>query len=83
MQKTILKIEGMMCGMCEVHISDCVRHSFPVRKVSTSRKSGECVIISDDPLSIDKLKKMMEDTGYTLASIEQMPYEKKPSLFGR
>ena len=25
MTKTIIKVEGMMCGMCEAHVNDAVR----------------------------------------------------------
>ena len=33
MIETILKIDGMACGMCESHVNDTVRRGFPVRKV--------------------------------------------------
>ena len=31
-----LKIDGMMCGMCESHINDAIRNAFSVKKVSAS-----------------------------------------------
>ena len=34
MIETIVKIDGMMCGMCESHISDAIRNAFAVKKVS-------------------------------------------------
>lgn len=37
MQKITLKIDGMMCGMCESHINDVIRRTFPVKKVSSSQ----------------------------------------------
>lgn len=84
MQKTILKIDGMMCGMCEAHINDCIRRSFEVKKVTASHKSGECVIISENPLDPEKLKAAIAETGYTVLSVTQSPYEKKKfSFFGR
>ena len=45
MIKTTLKIDGMMCGMCEAHINDTLRRLFTVKKVSSSHKKGECVIL--------------------------------------
>ena len=30
MVETILKVNGMMCGMCESHINDAVRNAYPV-----------------------------------------------------
>ena len=29
MTKTTLKIDGMMCGMCESHVNDAIRKAFP------------------------------------------------------
>ena len=40
MIKTTLKIDGMMCGMCESHVNDAIRKAFPaVKKVSRIRRS--------------------------------------------
>ena len=34
MIKTTIKIDGMMCGMCESHVSDAIRKAVPsVKKV--------------------------------------------------
>ena len=43
MIQTTLKIDGMMCGMCESHINDAVRKDFPVKKVTASHSKGTCV----------------------------------------
>ena len=40
MYKTTLKIDGMMCGMCESHINDTIRKAVPVKKVSSPRFSA-------------------------------------------
>ena len=45
MIKTTLKIDGMMCGMCESHMNDLIRKNFQVKKVTSSAKDGETVII--------------------------------------
>lgn len=82
MTKTILKIDGMACGMCEAHINDCIRRNFTVKKIKTSHAKGESEVISDSPLDEDKLKKVIADTGYTLVSLKSEPYVKK-GLFGR
>ena len=37
MTQTTLKIDGMMCGMCESHINDAIRKEFPVKKVTATR----------------------------------------------
>ena len=56
MIKTTLKIDGMMCGMCESHVNDCIRSKFNVKKVTSSHSKGETVIISEAPLDSEKLK---------------------------
>ena len=33
MIKTTLKIDGMMCGMCEAHMNDLIRKNFKVKKI--------------------------------------------------
>lgn len=38
MVKTVLKIDGMMCGMCEAHMNDLIRKNFKVKKVTSSRQ---------------------------------------------
>ena len=41
MTKTTLKIDGMMCGMCESHMNDAIRKAFNVKKVTSSHSKGE------------------------------------------
>ena len=55
MVKTTLKIDGMMCGMCESHVNDAIRNAFPVKKVTSSHSKGETVIISVEALSEVKI----------------------------
>ena len=45
MYKTTLKIDGMMCDMCEAHVNDAVRTAFPMTKVSSSRKKGKTIFL--------------------------------------
>ena len=81
MVKTVLKIDGMMCGMCEAHMNDLIRKNFKVKKVTSSAKDGETVIISDAELDIPWAKKQIKDIGYELVDYTSEPYEKK-GLFG-
>ena len=69
MVKTTLKIDGMMCGMCESHVNDAIRNAFPVKKVTSSHSKGETVIISVEALSEDKIREVMQPTGYELKDI--------------
>lgn len=81
MLKTTLKIDGMMCGMCEAHINDAVRRGFKVKKVSSDHFKGETVILSEAPLDREKLNKAMENIGYKVKSCTSEPYERKGLFF--
>ena len=81
MEKILVKIDGMMCGMCEAHINDAIRKTFPVKKVSSSHSKGEAVIVTDTDIDEAKLRQAIDETGYTVLSIQREPYEKK-GLFG-
>lgn len=76
-----VKIEGMACGMCESHINDAVRRAFPVKKVTSSHKKGETVILTETDISEGQLRAAIEPTGYRVLGVESRPYEKK-GLFG-
>ena len=83
MIKHTVKIDGMMCGMCEAHINDTIRKAFPeAKKVSASRKNGEAVFLTECEINPDTLKAAIEETGYAFVSYESAPY-KKHSLFGK
>ena len=77
MIKTTLKIDGMMCGMCEAHMNDAIRAAFRVKKVTSSHAKGETVIISEDAPDETKLRETVAATGYTLCGIASEPHEKK------
>ncbi|MBQ9360196.1 MAG: heavy-metal-associated domain-containing protein [Lachnospiraceae bacterium] len=81
MVKTTLKIDGMMCGMCETHINEALRKSVTAKKVKSSHKKGETVIISEDNLDEQVLREAIKNTGYNLTDMKSEPYEKK-GLFG-
>ena len=40
MIETTVKVDGMMCGMCEAHVSDAIRGALPVKKVTASPHQG-------------------------------------------
>lgn len=72
-----VKIEGMACGMCESHINDAVRRAFSVKKVTSSHKKGETVILAEADISEEQLRAAIEPTGYRVLGVESEPYEKK------
>ena len=78
MIKTTLRIEGMMCGMCEAHVSDAIRKAVPsAKKVSASRTKREATFLTEEPVDTDALKAAIDATGYTCLGVESAPYEKK------
>lgn len=82
MVKMILEVDGMMCGMCEAHMNDAIRKAFPVKKVTSSHAKKQTIIVCEDAIAEEALRKAVEPTGYTLLSIQTEPY-KKFSLFGK
>ena len=77
MVQTTLKVNGMMCGMCESHINDVVRKTAQVEKVTSSHTKGETVILSEQPLDQQALRDAIAATGYTVTAVDAHPYEKK------
>ncbi len=77
MIKTIVGIDGMMCGMCESHVNDAIRKSFDVKKVSSSHSKKKTEIISEEAIDEDKLRAVIDETGYTVLSVDSELYKKK------
>ena len=68
MIKTVLGIEGMGCAMCEAHINDAIRKNFQVKRVKSSRRKKTCVIESEEPLDMQKVKSVITALGYNMVS---------------
>ncbi len=78
MYKTVLKNDGMMCGMCEAHINDVIRKIVPVaQKVKSSHAKGEAIFISEKIPEENMLIAAIGETGYTVEWMKSEPYEKK------
>ena len=79
MIRTTVQVSGMVCGMCEAHVNDVVRSAFSVKKVTSSRSVGETVILSENSLDIEKLRQVINATGYIMLSAdeERMDDQKK------
>lgn len=77
MIKTIVKTEGMMCGMCEKHVNNAVSRAFVTENITSSHKTGETEIISETAPDETKLRETVEAEGYKVISVTSEPYEKK------
>lgn len=85
MKKITLKIGGMACGMCEAHMNDCIRANFAVKKVTSSFKKGETVILAEEKPDEEALRKVIAATGYDLLSVSTEEAEEHHGfrLFGK
>lgn len=78
-----LKIDGMMCGMCETHINDCIRTHFKAKKVSSSHRKGETVFVTESEINPEVLQHVIAETGYILQEIRQENAPQPTGFFGR
>ena len=69
MEKT-LKIEGMMCGHCEMHVKKALDALDGVKNTEVSLSSGTAVVTLEKEVSDDMLKKAVTDQGYQVTDIK-------------
>ena len=80
MIKTTVKLEGMMCSMCEAHVNDTVRRAFAVKSVRSSHKKQLTEIESAEPLPLEGLRETIAALGYRVLDVSQETVEKKRLL---
>ena len=71
MNKYILEVTGMKCGMCEAHMNEAIKKSFKVKSVASSHDKNEVVVIAREAISEEEFKKVVDAAGYTLGSVKQ------------
>lgn len=69
MTKT-LKIEGMMCGHCEMHVKKALEALDGVTNAEVSHKTGTAVITLVKDVSNDVLKQAVAEQGYEVTDIQ-------------
>ena len=78
MIKTTMKIDGMMCGMCEAHVCDAIRRAVPnAKKVIASRSRKEASFLTPEAVQAEILQAAIDESGYVCLWVESAPYEKK------
>jgi hypothetical protein len=80
MNKYIIEIDGMRCGMCESHVNDLFRRHLKLIKVKSNHKTGQTVLISDVDFTDSDLKMPLDNSGYVIKRI--IKEEAKKTLFG-
>lgn len=77
MYECVIKVDGMMCSMCEAHINDAVRAAVSAKKVTSSRKKGETTVQTETEPDIAAIKAAISATGYTVGDISVKQLEKR------
>ena len=80
MLKYTVQVSGMMCGMCEAHVNDLIRREMDIKKVSSSHKKNETVILAEHELDEKLIRDSITASGYEVGTITKE--EKKKGLFG-
>ena len=68
MEKT-LKIDGMMCGHCEMHVKKALEALDGVTNAEVSHKTGTAVMTMEKEITNDVLKQAVEDQGYKVSNL--------------
>lgn len=83
MTKNTVRISGMACGMCEAHICDTIRKTYPdAKKVAASHTKGIATFLTEEPADEGVLSKAIKATGYHYEGMSSEPYVKH-GLFSR
>ena len=69
MEKT-LKIEGMMCGHCEMHVKKALLALDGVKQAEVSCTTGTAVVTLEKEIPDDTLKQAVTDEGYQVTDIQ-------------
>jgi copper ion binding protein len=67
MEETKIKVKGMMCQHCVMHVTEGLKGIKGVKKVAVDLAKGEATIESKQPLTDDELKGAIEEAGYEFA----------------
>ena len=63
-QTLTVKVEGMMCGHCEMHVKEAVEKISGVSEATANHETGEVVIKCTSKVSSDKIAKAVAEAGY-------------------
>lgn len=78
MIENTVKIDGMACSMCEAHITDAIRDTFPdAKKIKASHRKGTAVFLTEEPVSEETLKNAIDATGYHYRGYSAEEYKKR------
>ncbi|WP_340818393.1 cation transporter [Methanolobus sp. WCC4] len=65
MVETTIKVEGMSCGHCQMHVTKAINGVEGVSSVNVDQEKGEASVSYDpETTDIDTIKKAVNDSGY-------------------
>ena len=83
MKKYVLKVDGMMCGMCEAHVNNAVRQAASVTDVKSSHSKGTTEITCENDIDVEAVKAAIEKEGYKVSSVVSEAKEEKQGFFAK
>lgn len=69
MTKTV-KVNGMMCGMCEKHVKKALENLDGITSAEVSHEKGTAVIEETKDVAAADIEKAVTDAGYQFVSVE-------------
>ena len=76
MFKYTAEVKGMKCPMCENHSNEGIRKAFDVKKVTSNHNKNEVIIIPEEEITNEQLKKVYDEMGYELGAVRKEPAKK-------
>ncbi|NPE27496.1 heavy-metal-associated domain-containing protein [Methanococcoides sp. SA1] len=65
MVETKIKVDGMSCGHCKMHVTEAISGVTGVSSVDVDLDKGEAEVSYDESVTdIDAIKKAVNDSGY-------------------
>ncbi len=62
--KATLKIEGMTCDHCVMHVTDALQKVEGVEKAKVSLKKNEAGVKFSEPATMDEMREAVAQAGY-------------------
>lgn len=66
---TKIKIDGMSCNHCVMAVTNALKEIDTIESVSVSLEEKTATITSKSDISLDKIKELIEEEGFTFSGI--------------
>lgn len=81
MIKTTVTIDGMMCSMCEEHVSTLFKDHLPdIKKVKANHHTNKVSFLSKEALSDEAITLALDKSGYRIEKIEREEFVKNTTF---